>query len=174
MLTNGNKIREAIARWELKKEIRIKEFDKSFTAKSEDIAAGRNKAPSAIMNELRECEDAIAVLETIQATYNINTKVKVSYNGTQTSMTLTEAVKRIGGASRVEGMWKKQAKADADPWESHRQAYPDRSYPVRTMALDEVLNMTTKAGNYAGALRSAIAEGNVRELDVDAPASLFE
>jgi hypothetical protein len=176
MNINGVTIREALKRWEMRREAAVRRFNSSFFAKPSDIAAKKATNPDEIMKEFERCEDAVATLQAVQARYNLETSVSFQFNGKNVRMSLTEAVKRVGGAGRAENMWRAQTVTPEDPFENQRYAYGDKNveFQIRQMDLKMVVERAANASSFAGALRGAIASGNTREMDVDVNPALFE
>ena len=117
-------------------------------------------------------ENAIARLQTAQAEYNLS--IQVTAEGQ--SMTLCEAVKRVGGAGRMEKMWRSIAAPRRDRYaygeDGVRNKDEERAAP--TISTDEALQQATRAARWASALREAIQVANATERDIDINPELFE
>jgi hypothetical protein len=176
MKVNGVTLREALKRWEMRREAAVRRFNSSFFAKPSDIAAKRSTNPDEVMREFQRCEQAIADLQEVQARYNLSTTVAFQHGGKSVTMSLTKAVKLIGGAGRAENMWRAQTATADDPFENQKMAYGDKNveWQVRQLPLNDVVDRAANAATFAGALRGAIAIGNTREMDADVNPALFE
>lgn len=176
MKVNGNTLREAIHRWEMRREALIRQFNPSFFAKPSAIAAKNATQPETVAKDYIRCEEAIAKLQAIQAKYNVDTTVSFEVEGKQHRMSLSEAVKRIGGAGRLENLWRQASLQAEDQYETQRMMYSDKNmeWPVRTMAIKDIVDRATSASLFTGALRGAIAVGNTREMDFDINPELFK
>jgi hypothetical protein len=163
MKINGYKLRESMKRFELQRDAAEVRFPHSLYAFEGD----KKDSADSIMKSLTEAEEGIANLQTVQAMYNL--KVKVNVQGTL--MTLTNAIKLMGGATRAENLWKvasgtKKTRGSYEiPPSMVRDANQTLAYA--TMTPKELLERVTKASAYAAALRSAIAQGNATEMDMD-------
>jgi len=103
--------------------------------------------------------------------YNLSVNVKVH----EESMTLAEAIKRVGGVGRLEKLWR----SVATPAES-RYGYDDRRessvvVAVPTVSQDDAAKKASQHTKLASSFRAAIAVGNGSELEVeDLYKSFFE
>ncbi len=162
MKVNGYLIREAIKKYELRRDTSAKVFSESLHKFANEAKA----TPNEVVAKYRAAEDAVASLQVAQARYNLMVQVNVL----DQKMTLLEAIKRIGGAGRLEKMWR-----DAVSPKSDRYSYRDDSLErdntkeraVATMSQDEREKKANKAASRAGAFRAAIASGNGIEVDTD-------
>jgi hypothetical protein len=160
MNVTGFLIREAIKRWELRRDVAQNAFSDSLTK----FRGEEKQSPKAISDAFQKAESAIAWLETGQARYNL--KVMVDVLGERIS--LCEAVKRLGGAARSEKMWK----SVATPKKSRYDIYGDTSTtrdPTKeraeaTITQKELLDTANKMASVSGSLRAAIAKGNGTEF----------
>lgn len=160
MKVNGGMFRDALRRWALRLEAAHKQFDGSL-----HVFPGREETkakPQELVAEMNRAEDAIARLQVGQARYNLQVTVKA---GSEV-MTLTEAVKRVGGAGRVEALWRKASMEDANPYRS-RSRSADEVSSVRTVPIKEAVELAVKATGYAESLRAAINRGNQTEVDLE-------
>lgn len=163
MKINGYEIREAIRRQELRREAYEKTFSRSlYKFESDEVPL-----PQEAMKQIVECEDAIAKLQAHQSRYNLI--IETTINGK--TLTLCEAIKRIGGAGRAEKMWRDYAT------EKNRSRYgytdiPDvkrqgEEHSKRALSISSTTKLATEAAEYAGALRSAIAFGNSIQIEME-------
>jgi hypothetical protein len=159
MQVTGFTIREAIKRWEMIRDAASKQWNDSlFVFEKED-----NISPDDIMKTYTNAERAVASLQTAQARFNIQTKVKVLVE----EMTLAEAVKLLGGAGRAEKMWKSHAtNTGRDRYSSRDNSRSkEAEYAKRSISTKDCLSRATAAAKFAGALRASIAEGNSAKID---------
>lgn len=168
----GYQIREAIRRWELRRNTAASQFSDSLK-----VFPGETKrGPVDVAEDLTRCEDNIVLLQCAQALYN--EIVTVNIQGTE--YPLGYAVKRIGSAGRMEKMWR-----DASTG-SKKERYStygddvrkaDEIRAVATISQEDAMNLADKAAKFAGDIRSSMNVANntpvpLAQLDVDA--SLFE
>jgi len=169
MKTTGYALREAIKQQELRRDTASRAFNGSLKAFPDE----KKEKPQNLVEQFVKSERAVAKLQTAQAKYNL--LVTVEANGEK--LTLLEAIKAIGGAGRVEKMWRSAAGPKED-----RYSYGDRDVrdpnQVRaepTISTSEMVKLASQAGKRAGALRAAIATANAKEVEIeDLDASLFE
>jgi hypothetical protein len=162
MKVNGAMFRDALRRWGLRLESAVKQFDGTLHA-----FAGETKDPQAVIAEMQRAEDAIARLQVGQARYNLAVTVKVGRGEAGKVMTLTEAVKRVGGAGRVEKLWRTASMETQDPYGRSLSRSTETVQAVRTIPVKEAVELAVKATGYAESLRAAINRGNDTELDIE-------
>jgi hypothetical protein len=164
----GYQLREAIKNWELRKNTAFKQFQESMW-----IFAGEEKTPlDELANTYARAEQAIARLQTLQAEYNLAIQVEVQGQ----AMTLCQAVKQVGGAGRLEKMWR-DAATGAQQHYGYAQMtvrQKDQEFAKRAVNPVDAVARTTSAAKFASALRNAIALGNTRELELDVTTELLE
>lgn len=171
MKVNGFLIREAIRRWELRRDSAAGLFKGSLFRFSGEIKT----SPVEISDRFVAAEAATASLQTSQARYNLLVTVVVF----DQEMTLAESIKRIGGAGRLEKMWRDAAAPKQDKYGyerdlMERELDKERSVPV--LGEKELMDRAHKAAAFAGAIRAAIASGNgtmVEHSDVSLDSSLL-
>jgi len=166
MKITGYKLKETIKRAEMVRDTVASHFNGSLHKFEGDEKDG----PQDVVQKFRKADLALAKVQTIQAQYNLAVEVEVLGE----KMTLMEAVKRVGGAGRVEKMWRSASGEKRD-----RYSYRDdditrdkdqiRAQP--TINKSQALELAQEAAKLAGALRAAIADGNsvAVELDVSLP-----
>jgi hypothetical protein len=157
----GFALREAIKRFEMLRETASKQWNDSLFIFDGD----KDKTlPEELMKNYREAERAVAALQTCQARFNIQVKVKVLNE----EMTLAEAVKLVGGAGRMEKMWKSHAtNTGTDRYSRSEMARSkDSDYAKRSISVKDCLKRATEAAKFAGAVRAAIAEGNSTKVSL--------
>lgn len=129
--------------------------------------------PKFIMMAFSRCDEAIARLQTAQQEYNLDVMVQVD---NASSMTLCQAVKMVGGAGRIEKMWRLCA------GHTGRNRYEDRELSrdatqvraKRQVSVDDAMREAHVAAKFASALRTAVSIGNATEREMNLDPSLFE
>lgn len=156
----GFALREAIKRWEMVRETASKQWSNSLFI----FESSEKVSPDDLMKSYKDAERAVAALQTAQARYNINVKVKVLAE----EMTLAEAVKLVGGAGRMEKMWKSHAAETGTDRYSRVEMTrsKEQEYAKRSVSVKDCLKRATEAAKFAGAIRAAIAEGNSTKVDI--------
>lgn len=169
MKVTGYKLREALRRWQLRRDTASGQFSKVLVAfKDED-----KPKPAAIANAVLTAETAIAKLQSAQALYN--TSVTVTVEGQPS--TLLECIKRIGGLGRVEKMWRTAATVKEDRYSMHdsKTRKSDEVVAERTISYEAAGEQAAVYGKLLGQMREAIAVGNATESEVkNLDAALFE
>jgi len=148
-----------------------------------DIAAGqfndslkvfpgdKKLEPQTIMASYLKAETQIAKLQTAQAQYNL--RIMVTVLGKR--MTLSEAVKLVGGAGRVEKMWRSVAAPAKDRYSSDNDTRDATAIvAVKTITTIEAAALAKQAARWASALREAIQTGNATEIEIELDGALFE
>lgn len=161
MKTTGYRLRETIRMWELRRKMAGDNFDKSLHAfEGED-----RESPQEVVIHFKHADEAVANLQTAQAMYNLSVKVNVLGE----NMTLCEAVKRVGGAGRIEKLWRTAATDKKDRYAYDRDLVrsTDEVRARRTITLKDAGDLAANAAKWAGALRAAIAVANSTEVDVE-------
>lgn len=170
MKVTGIQLREAIKRWNLRKESAASQFSESLWQFEDD---GERTSPTDLMDMFQKAEAAIAQLQVAQTRYNLAVKVKVQ----NWNMTLCEAVKQVGGAGRMQKMWRGAAVDKGRDRYSYRELTRNQNEvrAQRQVSIKEALAKASETAVLAGAFRNAIAVGNTTEIEVeDLRAELFE
>lgn len=172
MRVTGYAIREALRRWQLRRETAESQFKGTLMKFKDEQKA----SPQDIIDQLLQAEIAVARLQVLQTTYN--TRVTVSVEGIGSNMTLLECIKRFGGLGRVEKLWRVASTEKSDRFDySERTTVRenDRVYAERAISYEDAAKQTIAAGKLLGKLREAVAVGNARELEFEnLDATLFE
>lgn len=171
MKITGYAIREALRRWQLRRDTAESQFTGTLL-KFEDET---KSSPEEIIRLTLEAETAIARLQILQTRYNL--AVTISVEGIGSHVTLLECIKRFGGLGRVEKLWRQASTEKAD-----RYGYVDRSVrdkdqivAQRAISYEVASKHTIESGRSLGKLREAVAVGNAREIEFeDLDATLFE
>jgi hypothetical protein len=167
MKITGYKLQHAIRELDHSRDIASQQFNEGqWSFEGEDKIH-----PSEAMTTFFDVENRIAKIQTVQAEYNL--KVMVEVQGTQ--MTLAEAVKRVGGAGRMEKMWRSCAKNTGRDRYGYRENTRDPNQLVakRAVSVGEAAHWAKKAARWASALREAIQVGNATVLDLDVDPAIF-
>lgn len=168
MLVTGYALREAIKQWELRKDAANRVFEDSLK-----VFPGEDKPhPSKLIEQYLAAEVAIAQLQTAQALYNL--LVRFDFEGR--TITLCEAVKSLGGYSRVEKLWRTASggKKDRYGYGSENERDPAKTYAVQVVSPMQGVEQSTLAAKRASALRAGIATGNATTADVDLKPDLLK
>lgn len=160
MKMTGFGIREALRRWQLKRDTANSLFDGSLRKFADD----EKEHPQEIMKAFALADVAIAKLQTAQQLYNLTVLVDVQGN----TMTLSEAVKLIGGVGRMEKMWRSGVAPKRERYALREDEVrkDDEVRSVQVMKTSEMLSEAERAARLASALRFAIAQGNIQEVDL--------
>jgi hypothetical protein len=164
MKATGYQIREALRRQGLRRDASAALFDDSLTAFADD----QKTHPTNIVENFKRADRAIAALQVAQDQYNLHMKVKVTEgDGTARTITLAEAVKLVGGAGRIEKMWRSAANPKKEHYRYQEEVRKDgevRAAPVMKVAA--LLDEADRAARWAGSLRQAIAVANTQEVEL--------
>ena len=165
MKTNGYKLRDALKYQVMRRDAATQEFNSSLK-----IFPGEQKdTPQQIVQELLLSEKAISELQVAQIRYNLAVIVNVLGE----SMTLADAIKRVGGIARAEKLWRTVTPEKRGLWDDEIDPSKTRSEP--TISPKEALKLAQGAAKHSGAFRAAIAAGNGQELEItDLDPGLFE
>lgn len=168
MKVNGFQLREAIKRHELRRNTSWKQFSELlFQFDSDDLVD-----VTKIAERFHLADEAVAKLQTARDRFNLTVTARVHGQ----KMTLSEMVKRVGGAGRFEKMWRDAAGSTGrDRYSySERTRSKDQETAKRIISVDECLKRAHRAAKFAGELRNSIAVANTTEIDMDLDLSLFE
>ncbi len=160
MKITGFLLREAIRRHELRRDTAVNQFDDSLSK----FPGEDKRSPDSITEEFVAAEAAVAKLQAAQSAYNLRVEVDVLGE----KMTLCEAVKRLGGAGRIEKMWRTAAGGKKDRYNSYNPDNVRREGETRaerTVSVDAAMHRARKLAAVASALRAEIARGNLRDVD---------
>lgn len=170
MKTTGYGLREAIKSHKLRSAEAASSFDSTLKVFNGDD----KESPRSVVARYLEAEAAVSQLQTAQAEYNLI--VKVTFD--EGTITLSEAIKRIGGLGRAEKMWRSAASPKKDRYGS--SSFEDTRDPTRefarpTITTTEAATMALRVAKTAGRLRAAISTANTVEVDIiDLDPALFE
>lgn len=167
MQVTGYRFQHALRELGHARDIAAGQFDDSLK-----VFPGETKArPQDIMKTYLDAEGKIARLQTGQAIYNLKVRVKVL----DQAMTLSEAVKLVGGAGRAEKMWRSVAAPVKDRYGYDRDTRDATAIvSEKTISTNEAAVLAKAAARWASALREAIQTGNATEIDIELDPALFE
>lgn len=159
MKVDGVQIREALSRWKTKADTLATQFPEACWA----FQGEEKQSPFDVHDSVVNAEEAVAQLEELQQAYNSNVCVLVQ----DKSMTLARAVKLVGGAGRRAKAWKDVARdTGRDRYSSGRTRSTTEEVAKRTVSVEEALGRHAAAERYASAIRSAIARGNMTQVEI--------
>ena len=167
MRVTGYSLREAIKLHDLRRSTAAGQFKDSLHR----FADEKKTTPQEVVNSLLASEKAIALLQTAQAEYNLKVIISVrNLAGIEEIMTLSEAIKSIGGIARAEKMWRSVASPEQNRF-SYREPNLVREagqvHAEQTINQLTALELATKMAKYAGAIRAAIAVANAKEMEIE-------
>lgn len=176
MITTGYKLQAAIKRAKSGKEIQNHLFNENlFQFEAED-----NVDTEAVWESWLKDEKRVVKLQVLQQEYNQAVRVKVMGE----DISLTEAVKQLGVATRAERIWKQAAKGSTYKTRASRRWHDDSSAKTReegtqyakpVFKVDYCQEKAKSYGMVAGALKEAIQNGNAKEIDLaEATEGLFD
>jgi hypothetical protein len=167
MKVNGYRLKEAVRKWELRRETTQALFyDSLWKFEGQD-----SPNPTDLAKQIAEAENAIVKLQTAQLALNLQVKVEVHGK----TLSLCEVVKSCGGADRIEQLWRTAAKPQVRGYgESAISRDKDKTYAQRAISPKEAVDNATKAAGYAAALKTAVSKGNGIEVEAELSAALFE
>ncbi len=162
MKITGYKLKELIKQAEMVRDTVASHFDDSLHKFEGDATKA---TPQEIVDKFRRADLALAQIQAVQAQYNLAVEVTVLGE----KMTLLDAVKRVGGAGRIEKMWRSASGTKKDRYAYRDELTRDKDTirAKRTISKGAALELAQQAAKVAGALRAAIAEGNSREVELD-------
>lgn len=161
MKITGYRLREAIKQWQLKKDSLEGVLTNSLT-----IFPGETKPhPRDVIGQLVDAENAIARLQEAQARYNLGVHV----DGPRGRMSLSLAIKFLGGLARAEKSWRKASGKQEDRYGFGRDTErdPTKLYAKQQVTPEEAVEEALKAAKLTSELRAAIAAGNATAYVVE-------
>jgi len=176
---NGFRIQSTLRDFELKKQAAKAAFEDSL-----HFFENESKThPAKVMEAYADAEHKIAALQELQARYNLTVSVLVRQDSPTKAepnfvkMSLQEAVKLVGGASREEKLWREAAE-----FKDKKQRYYDKDRTVRekdsiyaraAMTPSELTTQIRNAARFTSALREAIQVGNATTVELDVLSGLI-
>lgn len=160
MRLNGFRLQQAIRAAQQERDLAATRFKPSLMAFPDED----KPSPVSIAETYAEAEQRVAKLQEVQGRFNLTVQVTVLGD----EMSLLEAIKRVGGAGRLEKMWRDAAADQTDRYAYSSQTRDaDSVVAKRTISFDDANDLRRKTSRYAAALRNAIQNGNAQELDLD-------
>lgn len=167
----GTQLRRAIKTWEARRDLAVGRFTPSLTAFNPN---DEDKDPKQVAAEILQAETGLAKLLTAQGQYNLLVKVTVD---TET-VTLSEAIKRVGGLSRNAKRWKEASARPKRPhWREDNDPAvrdKDKEYAQRTVSFVDAGELGIQAEREAQKFRDAIGSANGTAVDVDLDGGLLD
>lgn len=129
--------------------------------------------PRDLMTRYLDTERRVAALQAAQAAYNVRVTVDVMGD----ILSLQQAVKLIGSATRIKNNWISASKPsqESNPYSNYLELVRDKDnlYAQRVVGIEECLQLATAASDRVAALKQAIRSGNATEIDLDVAEELF-
>lgn len=169
MKITGYKLREALRRWQLRRDTAGAQFGDTLTA-----FPGEEKLhPDDVAKALIAAEAAIAQLQVAQVEYNsrVYTSLPADRDGHQ--MNLLECVKIVGGLQRVQKLWKDAAKQKGGNtrWilrgEDANTRDKDKLVAKRIVSFEGAGKRALDIDRHLSAYREAMAVANATERDIE-------
>lgn len=161
MKVNGFQIREALKRWEQRRKM----ADGQFRDSLHRFEGEQKRSPVEVIEAFRSADESYAKLQELQQWFN--QQVKCNVGGEE--QTLSYCVKIIGGAGRIEKLWRDACAKKRDRY-SYRDddltRSKDTEYATRAISVQEASEQAEKAGRFASQVRTALAVGNATNVDV--------
>jgi len=171
MKVNGYKIQHRLKELKDRRDIAASQFSNELW--QFDTDKDTKIHPNEAMATFADCEYKIAQLQVLQARYNLAVEVTAGV----LTMTLHEAVKRIGGAGRMEKMWRTAAASSgvgnygySRPMERSKE----KEYAQRMISVEECMDSSNAASKFAASLRESIQLGNAKTIEMKVDAALFD
>ena len=156
----GYSLKEQIKRATMVRDTTASMFDNTLSKFPDED----KEAPQKVVDRFKAADLALARIQVVQQRYNLEVKVEVLVE----NMTLCEAIKRVGGAARVEKMLRSCAGVKKDRYgygQDEDTRDPNMIRAERTIAQPQALELAQEGAKVAGAIRAAIATGNAEEVD---------
>jgi len=169
MEVTGYKMQHAIRELTQRSKIAASEFSDNLMQFESDDKVDLER----VFDTYKECEQKIARIQELQTRYNLEQASHIYGR----KISLCEAVKLVGGAGRMEKMWRDAAKGKKnDRWSrSETSRSKEDEYAKRAVSVETCLQNAKKASNFANALREAIQVMNVQPWAIsEEEAKLFE
>ena len=161
----GNQLRVAIQRWENRRDVAARQFKDTLFKFAEE----KKDSPQQVAEKYEAADTAVAELQQLQQ--EINAKIFVTVGrpderGRQMSLGL--AVKLVGGAGRMDKLWREAAiSTGRDRYDRQQMSRSkDEELATKTISTEDGLTRADAAAFWAGSLRTAIANGNAQEITV--------
>lgn len=171
MKVTGYQLREALRNWHTRLDVLNKQFRESLW-QFPDSEQPADFKPDTLAAQFAQADDTVAALENAQQVYN--QKITVTIAGRK--VPLSYAVKRVGGAGRLEKMWRWAATDNGRDRYSYRETSrkSDEVYAKRMASMNDCVRAAEKTASLASELRSAIAAANATEIDLEVNPEWFK
>jgi hypothetical protein len=175
MEVTGNQLREALRRAIFRKTIYEKQFSESLYRFEDE----KKDTPVAVSENFRQSDEAIATLQDLQQQFNQKVQVSIQGESGRKQITLSLAIKLVGGAGRLEKMWRTAAGGgEKDRYDRYggttRQRNKDIIEASAQITSGDAMKEADKAARRASSIREAIAIGNSQSVDFNIPKGLLE
>lgn len=164
---NGYRIREALKQWHNRRQIASTQYNTSLY-----YFEGEDHLPLVqVVKNFRLADENYAKLQELQQWYNARVMVETkNADGKPVMMSLSYAVKVLGGAGRIEKMWRDACSDKQDRYGSSygrdRERDKDKEYAKRSVSIPEATNLVEAASRYSMFLRSEIARANNTSVNI--------
>jgi hypothetical protein len=158
MKVTGYKLRQAIKEMETARDLLAARFADCL----KEFEGEEKPDPIDVMKLYEAAEKDLASLQTAQTQYNVLVRVP------GLGILLSEAIKQVGGAGRVEKMWKVVATGPKNRYgfESDSRS-KDMIVAKLKVSAESAGGLAKRAGKWASSLREAIQLGNAIEVDIE-------
>lgn len=173
MKVTGYKFREALRRWQLRRDAASGQFKDALMK----FPGEEKRSPEDIDVHIQAAEQAIASLQSLQAAYNL--RVHVPVEGVSASMSLLECIKNVGGFERAVSMWSDAAKLKKERFSSFHESASLRDTTKvaaqRTISYEDAAKHAAHYDRIRAAYVEAMNVGNGTVVELEnLPAALFE
>jgi hypothetical protein len=163
---NGYRIREAMKQWHNRRQIASTQYNNSlYYFEGED-----NLPLDQVVKNFQQADENYAKLQELQQWYNARVIVDTkNADGKPVMMSLSYAVKVLGGAGRVEKMWRDACSEKQDRYGNYgrdRERDKDKEYAKRSVSIPEATKRVEAASRYSMFLRSEIAKANNTSVNI--------
>ena len=134
---------------------------------------GSKEKPEEISRKLDAIEQDLVALQCAQDRYNAT--VMVDNMGQK--MTLSQAIKTVGGISRMEKLWEAAGTPKEDRYGSYASAERStegKEYKTYVVIPQDSMKRSEEYSKRRSALSRAIAEANGTKISMEVPAHLFD
>ncbi len=146
MKVNGYALRTAIRNRET-------ERDGAIAALSQSLRGQEGPTPEELMAKIEACEKNIACLQAFQSRYNLEIKIPVGVD----TITMAEAVKRIGGIERVSAHWRNLM---------NQCSSTAMAASIIKFDTNAAIEKAKKAATEASTLRGRMSSANSTEIEI--------
>ncbi len=168
MKISGYRLREALRNKRTLRDVLATRFNDTLW----QFKGSEEASPKEISERFVEADHAVASIEAAQQLYNQQVTVRIGGE----KMSLSLAIKLVGGAGRHEKMWRSAAVDKGRDRYTMRETSRklDEEQAVRMVSVDDSLDAAMKAAQHASELRSSIAEANSNEIEIDLSPDLLK